>query len=90
MRKAKLRDGGCILLKNWSTDDTPRLQNLIALSSDGALRWRAELPDHHGRDCWVSMRVDGKEVIATTFSGIDVHLDPCTGEHLQVERRRAG
>lgn len=66
--------GDRVVLLHWSADDTPRLRNILRLDAAGAVVWRADLPGHAGHDCFVSLRRDGRHLIARTYTGLEARL----------------
>lgn len=51
---------------------------IIGRKPDGSTGWKA-LPPAGEADTWTSVRLDGDEVIASSWSGWRVHLNPVTG-----------
>ncbi len=54
-------------------------ENLLCVEGPGREIWRAALPDRSGPDCWVSARLDGDRVTASSWSGWRVVLDVESG-----------
>jgi hypothetical protein len=54
-------------------------ENLLCFEGPGRVIWRAPLPDRSGPDCWVSARLDGDRVTASSWSGWRVVLDVASG-----------
>jgi hypothetical protein len=54
-------------------------QNLVRISADGSVIWRAQMPTNSSGEAYVQMRVEGEDLVAWSFTGLMVHLDPETG-----------
>jgi hypothetical protein len=72
-----LPDGRAVLLD--TTNESFRLENLVRLSADGAVRWWAVLPANAGLDSFVDMALDGDYIRAVTWSGWAMWFDRATG-----------
>ncbi len=59
-----------------------RLENLVLLDPAGMFVWAAELPEGTSPDCFVGARIDAGTLLANTWSGYLVTLDPQTGRIL--------
>ena len=53
-------------------------ENLLRVTSDGELIWRARLPETG--DSWVDCRFEGGAIYANSWSSYLVRIDPDTGE----------
>jgi hypothetical protein len=53
--------------------------NLVRVSPSGAITWRAELPPGTGDDAFVNVRWENNELMANTWSGHRVRIDPDSG-----------
>jgi hypothetical protein len=53
--------------------------NLMLVGPDGLVTWRAPLPDTAGNDAYVEFRWDGDDLLANTWSGYLIRIDPMTG-----------
>jgi hypothetical protein len=58
-------------------------QNLLRVSADGSVMWRAELPGRQGDDAYVAVRWAGAQLLANTWSTYLVRLDVDTGRILE-------
>jgi hypothetical protein len=72
-----------VVLLKWPIEHhgkaTASWTNLVRIASDGGIVWRAGGLDLE--DCWISVRwADG--LVAKTWAGFAVTLDPDTGEML--------
>lgn len=57
-----------------------RIQNLVRVSRHGLVEWHGELPMRQVTDAFVSLETDTEgHVLATTWSGYRVRLNPCSG-----------
>jgi len=74
--------GARIMLYSWGSSDEDRLENIVCLAADGSPRWRARLPGTATYDCFVTLDRDGDSLLAMTWSGNALRLDPATGEAL--------
>lgn len=63
-----------------------RVRNLVRITSDGGVAWRGELPEGGATDAFVGLDIgiDGV-VLASTWSGYRLWLDPVTGQLLGQE-----
>jgi hypothetical protein len=57
---------------------TGRFENLIRLSANGAVAWRAALPGS-GDDAYVDVHWEGAELLANSFSCFRVQVDVDSG-----------
>lgn len=64
-----------------------RVRNLVLVDSGGKVVWRGELPERSGpTDSFVSLELDlDGTVVAGTWSGYRVTLDPVTGRRLRED-----
>lgn len=53
--------------------------NLLRVRADGTVAWQASPPDESGNDAFVEFRWDGDELVANSWSGFRLRLDPATG-----------
>jgi|SoiMethySBSTD1v2_1073268.scaffolds.fasta_scaffold2517946_1 hypothetical protein len=82
----ELPDGaGVVMVLDWSNKLESRLQNLVCVAHDQSVKWRAELPQTGGPDCFVHTSMDGTLVRANTWSGYAIWIDPETGRALKSE-----
>ncbi|MFS0773398.1 hypothetical protein [Sphingomonas sp. 1P08PE] len=82
-RTVKLADQARVVLTFWATAKEDKLQNIMCVDQDGAVRWRAALPSAAAtRDCFVSLKQVGERLVAKTWSGLVVELCPSTGAHV--------
>lgn len=67
-----------VVLYDWM--EVPDCRNLVLKDGDG-VRWRALPPlgEEPRRDCFVSVKWDGKALTAHTFSCFEVAVDLATG-----------
>ena len=79
-----LPDGGRAIVYEWTSGSLPE-RNLSCVEASGEVRWVAELPNLSGSDCFVSVRRDGNDLVANTFSGYAVRIDSATGERLSIK-----
>jgi hypothetical protein len=64
---------GCLVLLDFSATKKPTFENLFKVGTDGAIVWKAELPQSH--DAFVSMSDCGDHVEANTWNGYRVEID---------------
>lgn len=63
-----------------------RVRNLVRITSSGDVAWRGELPEDGPTDAFVSLDVGIEGVVlAATWTGYRVRLDPVTGRLLAQE-----
>jgi outer membrane protein assembly factor BamB len=60
-------------------------QNLVCFDPAGHVRWKAELPTSDPTDCFIEVRVEKDLVLANSFSGYLIKIDPATGRTLQTQ-----
>jgi hypothetical protein len=72
----------CIVLCHPDAQRGRAFANLLRVSSSGAITWRAELPPGTGDDAFVNVRWEDKELMANTWSGHRVRIDPDSGRIL--------
>ncbi len=70
-----------IVLVAWSASSQGGFRNLLRVSKIGSLVWRAGLPSD--RDSYVSVKWVGVQLIANSWNGYSVEIDPVTGHPLQ-------
>lgn len=75
---------GRVVLYAWGATDELRMENVACLEPDGSVRWRASLPEGLVGDCFNGLEVDGVGVLASTWSGLRMRLDPVTGGATKV------
>src|SRR5581483_6558759 len=68
----------CLVLLEYWAERQHGFQNLLRVRADGSIRWRAELPDPTD-DAYVGFEWDGRDLVAGSWSGFRVVLDPATG-----------
>ena len=82
-RTIALPDGHSrILLFDSPAGHKGRLENLVCVDHDGGLIWTAQLPKDTLPDAFLSVRMDGPQIIANTWSCFAVTIDPKTGKTL--------
>jgi len=72
-----LKLDGCLVLLDPGASKKPTFENLFMVGSDGAVRWRAQLPGSHDAFTNVVARDTGVE--AQTWNGQLVEIDLSTG-----------
>jgi hypothetical protein len=78
---APLLDGArAVVLLDYMAAPTMPFENLVCVDCDGQVVWRARLPTTSGADAYVSFELIGDRLVANTWSGHQVILDPVTGE----------
>lgn len=60
-----------------------KFYNLIRVSPEGHCLWTAKLPADP--DTFVAVRLEGDRLIAHTWSGFSLHLNPITGQTIEQE-----
>lgn len=76
------RSDDAIVLVTWSVPSQGAFRNLLRVSRDGAIVWRAALPTD--RDAYVSVEWQGARLMANSWNGYRVELDTGTGRPLQT------
>jgi hypothetical protein len=78
-----LADGDQVCLLRYEVGGPKTQDNLVRLTRDGRLVWRAEPPDASAGDRWVSVEGDQTGwLAANSWSCWRVTLDPATGRDL--------
>lgn len=63
-----------------------RRSNLLGISADGGIRWRGELPQGNATDSFIDFDIESNGVVvASTWSGYRVRLDPDDGQIIEQE-----
>jgi len=83
-REISLGGGDRVMIEPWDAVSPNRLENLVRIDGDGAIRWRARLPENSGPDCFVAIGRMGDMLVATTWTGYRVELNPDNGEHMRM------
>jgi hypothetical protein len=65
-----------------ASDGNGYCKAVVAERADGSDRWRA-YPPEGGQDAWVAVRIDGDTVLANSYSGWLIRLDPESGCELE-------
>lgn len=60
-------------------------QNLVAVDVNGCILWKAELPDSTGGDVYLDVNFQGDLLVAHSWSGFKVVIDPESGRILSKE-----
>jgi len=69
---------GCIVLLDYAAAGMPpTFENLIMISADGAVLWKAELPDSH--DAYVSVARKDDRIEGNSWSGYVCEIDAQSG-----------
>jgi hypothetical protein len=76
------KDNACLVLLDPAATKKPNFENLLKVRQDGAVEWKAELPDSH--DAFVSMHDCGDHVEANTWNGYHVEIDLNSGRTRNV------
>lgn len=84
IRRSIVIAGGRRVLLHEPADE-PRARNLSCVDREGALLWRADLPDSPDPDHYVALDQDRDAIVARTRRGLNVRLSPGTGRLLAVE-----
>ena len=80
-QKVLFQNGDRAVVEPCESGVTYRVENLVRVDGTGTIRWRAHLPENTGPDCFVAVAFDDGLLIATTWSGFRVELDPVSGQH---------
>jgi hypothetical protein len=76
-------DEDCIILLDPDASKKSAFRNLLRVGRDCELKWVADLPT--SPDAFVDMRFDGSVLVARSWSGYKVRLDPSSGRKLAQE-----
>jgi hypothetical protein len=69
-----------VVLLDYMAAPTVQLENLVCVDCDGQVIWRARLPTTSSAEAYVSLELIGDRLVANTWSGQRVTLDPTTGQ----------
>jgi len=68
----------CLILLEIAQEKEQTFENFLCVKRDGNIVWKAELPQSH--DTFVSFQKTAEGLIANTWSGYRIRLDPATGK----------
>jgi hypothetical protein len=71
-------DGDCVIMLNSDASKERIFRNLFRIGCDGRQRWLAELPAEP--DVFLDVQRDGDALMAHTWSGFRMRVDPATGK----------
>lgn len=86
--RAKLQNDLTVTLYDWMAEEVRDGRNLIATDRNGAEVWRAKpviFGDAQQQDCFTSIRWDGVNLTAHTWSCYKVSVDADTGDVTVIE-----
>jgi hypothetical protein len=72
----------CIILLDPDSSEHGAFQNLFCIERDGGIIWIATLPETHDR--FVQIRMRGNDLIANSWSGYMVTINPLTGRTIDI------
>jgi hypothetical protein len=75
----------CIVLCNPDAQLAGVFRNLIRVSANGAVVWRADLPARSGNDSYVAVQWAGPQLVANTWTAYSVHIDANSGQIISAE-----
>jgi hypothetical protein len=84
LEQVSLPGGDKAVLYDMPPDRAHVVGNLACEAADGTLRWSAS-PGTLGPDAFVAVRTDGELLLANTWSGYALWLDPGSGEEVRRE-----
>lgn len=76
-------DDCVVLLNYWERGN--RFQNLLRVTSAGAIVWRARLPSDVGVDAYVRVKWQSGQLLAWSWSGFMSTIDLSTGNIISQE-----
>ena len=76
-------DGECVIMLDPDASKDRVFQNLLRIGCDGEPRWVAELPADP--DAFMDVHSEHDSLIAGTWSGFRMRIDPESGRTLQQE-----
>ena len=74
-------DSKCLILLDTVASKEPTFENLLCVERNGNVVWKAELPQSN--DAFVSFEQTAEGLVANTWSGYRVRLDPATGKLME-------
>jgi len=70
----------CVAVLEWGQkQQVGRLLNLVRVAKNGSVLWRAEMPTNRNAEAYTKISIEGEDLVAWSFSGLMVRLDPETG-----------
>jgi hypothetical protein len=69
----------CAVVLDWSQALDRRFLNLVCVAQNGAVLWHAEMPTNRREEAYTKISVQGDALVAWSFFGLMVYLDPETG-----------
>lgn len=73
---------GCIVLCDPDSKLGGHFENVLRIAGDGSVLWRAPLPSSASDDCYTALRYDSDALVAYSWSGHRVCIDPKSGRIL--------
>jgi len=72
-----------IVLLEYAYHPRRPFRNLIRMRPDGSIIWHAELPQATANDAYVDIELTGGSLLAWSWSGYRVVIDPVSGKIIQ-------
>jgi outer membrane protein assembly factor BamB len=69
-----------VVLLDYMAGPPGPAENLVCVDCDGQVAWRARLPTDSSTDAYVSFELVGGQLVAHSWSGHRVVIDPATGD----------
>lgn len=76
-------DGDCVILLDPDASKQLVFKNLLRVGHNGVPRWFADLPS--SPDAFIDMCSEKGGLVARSWSGYRIHLDPKSGRSIVVE-----
>lgn len=85
VEKANITETGTVVLLKYSEKKYGSFENLLLLTQDGTVLWRAELPTSSSTDAYVDFELRNSRLFANSWSCYRVEIDMRTGRILNRE-----
>jgi len=73
----------CIVLLRYEDSDAHPFANVLRVTPNGSVLWRAPLPSEEPNDAYVSLSKAAEGLVANSWSGYWVRLDEASGRILE-------
>lgn len=76
-------EDGCIVLCDPDAQLGGYFENVLRIACDGSVLWRAPMPSSRNDDCYTAIGYDADALVANSWSGYRVRIDPNSGRLLE-------
>ncbi|HSQ65776.1 MAG TPA: hypothetical protein VLM85_21290 [Polyangiaceae bacterium] len=74
----------CIVLLDPDVQLRSHFENVVCVDPHGGVVWRASLPTSGNDDCYLALAYEGGALVANSWSGFRVRIDPRGGRILDA------